>query len=90
MSDITLEERWQVSWLLDWMGRMARRYGRTVYDRDGKIWDWGQALCRECYGTDWIDIIKERNIESPTWEDIDRAKRWEEGDLPAWFLNEEK
>lgn len=82
---LPLEEQQRVNWVLNWMGRMARRYGGTVHDKSGKTWDWGQALCRECYGENWNNIVP----ETPSWEDIDRARRWEKGELPDWFMNTE-
>ena len=88
--NLPLEEQQRVNWVVDWTGRMARRYGGTVYDKSGKTWDWGQALCRECYGEDWNNEISRLGIETPSWEDINRARRWENGELPDWFINKIK
>jgi len=90
MDNLSVEEQKRINWVLDWTDRMARRYGGTVYDKKGLRWDWGQALCRECYGEDWNNEIDRLNIQTPSLEDIDRAKRWEEGELPEWFLNQPK
>lgn len=90
ISDLPREEEELVHWVLDWIDRMAKHYGGTVYDKNGKRWDWGQALCRECYGEDWNTEIGRLNVQTPSPEDIDRAKRWEEGELPEWFLNQAK
>lgn len=80
MNDLTFDERKRVRWVLDWTSRMARKHGGTVYEKNGKRWDWGQALCRECYGEGWNDIVP----ETPSWDDIARADRWEKEDIPDW------
>jgi len=81
------------SWrfLVDWTGRMARKYGGTVYDKEtGKTWDWGQALAREMYGPNWNndpDFLEESEKdphEPCNREVVERAKRWEAGDFPEW------
>jgi len=77
---LTVDERRRVRWVLDWTERMAKKYGGTVYEKNGKTWDWGQALCRECYGVDWMNKVP----ETPTWEDVARAKKWEEDEIPSW------
>ena len=84
---LPVEEQRRVNWVVDWTSRMAEKYGGVVYDKSGKVWDWGQALCRECYGKDWNSEIMRLGIETPSWEDIDRAKRWENGELPSWFTS---
>lgn len=72
----------ETRYVLDWIGRMAHRWGGTVFDRTDatKKYDWGQALCREQYGPGWNDVVG----EDPTPEDVERAKVWEEGDWPEW------
>ncbi len=90
IQNLPIEEQSRVRWVIDWTSRMAKRYGGTVYDKNGQRWDWGQALCRECYGEDWNNEIERLDIETPSLEDIDRAKRWEAGELPEWFLNKPK
>lgn len=85
------DEQKRVRWVMEWIHRMVQRYGGTVYEKETlRTWDWGQALCRECYGPDWNNVISERGIETPSWEDIGRAQRWEDGELPDWFANEEE
>ena len=91
IDNLSPDGRERVEWVLCWISRMTKKYGGTVIDKEtGKTWDWGQALCRECYGIDWNNIIAEQGIETPTWEDIARAKRWEEGEVPKWFGNKPK
>ena len=84
IQNLPIDEQRRVNWVLDWTTRMARKHGGTVYEKQGKSWDWGQALCRECYGPDWNNIVP----ETPTWNDIARAKRWEEGEIPEWVNQE--
>jgi hypothetical protein len=79
-SDLTLDEQRRVRFVLDWTWRMARKYGGIVYEKNGHCWDWGQALARECYGENWNDIVS----DTPSWNDISRAKKWEEGEIPDW------
>ena len=71
---------YETRWVVDWIGRMTQKYGATVYEKNGKWWDWGQALCRECYGEEWNKL----NLIDPTMEDVRRAKAWEDGDIPEW------
>lgn len=67
--------------VVDWTGRMSNKYGGTVYEKGVNLrMDWGQALARECYGPNWNDIVP----ESPTRDDLHRAIRWENGDIPEW------
>lgn len=80
MKYLTWDEQKRVNWVLAWLDRMTDKYGATVYEKNGKTWDWGQALCRECYGEDWNDVVP----ETPAWNDIGRAKEWENGDIPEW------
>lgn len=80
IQNLPLDEQDRIVWVIEWIKRMGRRYDGIVYEKNGKTWDWGQALCRECYGPDWSNIIG----ESPTQDDIERARRWEAGDIPKW------
>jgi len=79
-----LNEEERVNWIINWIFRMSKKHGGIVFDKNGKIWDWGQALCRECYGENWIN---ERLPESPTIESVKRAQQWEAGDIPSWVDN---
>lgn len=63
---------------------MAKKYDGTVREKNGKTWDWGQALARECYGPDWNSLVP----ETPTWNDIEKAKKWENGEIPDWVAEE--
>jgi len=80
MKTLTLDEQKRVRWVLDWTERMAKKHDGIVYEKGFKTWDWGQALCRECYGPDWMTVVP----ETPTWRDIARAQRWENGEIPDW------
>ena len=79
---------WQ--YIIDWTVIMARKYGGTVYEHDGKQWDWGQALCRETYGRDWMknaEFIQNEEIppENAAPEKfVSDAKKWELGINPIW------
>lgn len=84
IQNLPLDEQKRVFWTLAWIGRMAKKYGDVVYEKNGEILDWGQALCRECYGPDWNNKIIELDIDSPSCEDIERAKKWEKGEIPDW------
>ena len=79
---------WQ--YLIDWTVDMARRYGGTVWDRSGKQWDWGQAICREMYGADWMKDAEFRTLnDTPDTEPVPddvlkRARDWQFGEWPSW------
>lgn len=80
---------WQ--YLIGWTSRMGNKYGGTVYDSEtGKTWDWGQAICREMYGPDWMKSEHfHRDEEIPPDEpaprnNVKRCKEWEAGDWPDW------
>ena len=77
--DLLLKEEARINWVIDWITRMARKYGGVVYEKDGNRWDWGQALCREVYGKNWESLVP----ESPPLEDIEIAKGWESGQIPV-------
>ena len=76
---------------------MAQKYGGTVYEKDSsKTWDWGQALCRELYGSDWMNNpdYKEENVREDSEpcnpETLAKAKSWEAGEIPEWVRVFEK
>jgi hypothetical protein len=90
IQNLPYEEQQRVNWVLDWISRMTDKFGGTCREKEtsetvGKSWDWGQALCRLCYGEDWNNYISEQNIETPSWEDIEKAKEWEAGKNPEWW-----
>ena len=72
--------RSSVDWVIDWIERMMERYGPFVWGKDGRWYDWGQALARERYGENWMETVP----DAPSWEDVERAKRWEAGEFPDW------
>jgi len=86
--DLPEEERKRVNITLDWTYRMAMKYGGTVYEKNGKRWDWGQAICREQYGPNWSHLPEGELPETPTNDDIVRMVEWEEGDIPDWVDQE--
>jgi len=69
-----------VQWVLGWIDRMVDRYGGCIYDKNGLVHDWGQALARTCYGDNWTEVVP----ENPTDLDITKAIDWEKGNCPAW------
>ena len=79
--DINNDEQKRIDVTIAWIERMTKKLGATVYEKDrGMWWDWGQALCRECYGKEWNDL----HLETPTWDNIQRALEWEKGKVPGW------
>jgi len=85
-----LHDTW--AYLIEWVSRMSRAHGGTVHDINGKSWDWGQALCRDLYGEDWMkeaefNAICEIDPHDPAPDYVvDRAREWEHGDMPAWVV----
>ena len=74
-----------VEYIIDWIGRMTKKHGSVVYERDRhQWWDWGQALCREQYGKEWNKL----NLVDVTNDDILRAQTWENGEIPDWVDQE--
>lgn len=74
---------WTTAFIIDWIGRMSNKYGGIVVDLtdNNKQLDWGQALCRECYGKDWPKLVG----DDPIPEDVKRAKEWEAGWFSDWM-----
>ncbi len=82
----------KTSWnfIIGWVERMTMRFGGTVYDENGKTWDWGQALCRELHGEDWPNSPDYSNInemEYPPDYVIQACENWESNPHPSWVLN---
>ena len=72
--------------VIEWANRMSISNGKTVIDSNEKRFDWGQALCREQFGPNWINHMINNNIIIPTQEDLDKALDWEKGNKPDWVL----
>jgi hypothetical protein len=74
--------------LNEWGRRMAKTNDGIVYDNVlDRNWDWGQALCRELYGTDWQthpEFLAADEALYPPKEAIERALAWENGEWPDW------
>jgi len=77
------------TFVINWITRMGGKYGGTVYDTKGGLWDWGQALCRQVWGHEWSksDAWKEADSgDDVPAEIVEAAKAWEAGEWPAWAL----
>ena len=86
LSNLTQEQQSNIRFVLEWVNRMSERFGSTIQDMSGNEYDWGQALCRECYGDHWDDFMKKHNVTMPGAEAVEIAKRWEDGEIPEWAL----
>lgn len=81
----------------NWIERMGIKHGKVVYDkRTFKPLDWGQALCRELYGHDWMNSpayqaasYGEHGQPAPP-QALQRAYSWEAGQWPAWVGHTEE
>ena len=71
--------------VLEWVKRMRTKNGPIVRAKDGEEFDWGQALCREQFGVEWKKYMCIHDIAAPTKNDLDRAIRWEKGEIPDWI-----
>ena len=84
---IVRHHTWQ--WLIDWCGRMAAKYGGTVYDGNKRL-DWGQAMCRQAFGPDWMNDDDFKSFDNSSSDEpasgyvIEVCKRWESGEWPQW------
>lgn len=77
-------------WLIGWVNRMVEKYDGICYEKNGKLWDWGQAACRELCGSDWFRGFNElyKEIEKRGYlneEEKQKLIDWENGSLPDWF-----
>ena len=74
--------------LVKWGHRIGKRYDGVIYDNvTERYWDWGQALCRELYGVDWMthpEFLAADNEMYPPTEAVERALSWEAGNWPEW------
>ena len=80
-------DRWTWEDVIDWVVRMGRKFGGTVWERGGKDWDWGQALCRDVYGPDWSKSAAfkaDDGLSVPPPALVEAARRWEAGQWPTW------
>jgi len=82
--DLFAEHKIVILDIFEWVKRMTEQNGSVVYAKDGEKLDWGQALCREQFGTDWKHYMMENNISIPTKVDLERALEWENGNIPDW------
>jgi len=71
---------------------LSLSHGGTVHDHEGGDWDWGQAVCRELYGHDWMSSPKFHDHEMRHEEDgnvdfdaVKVVRAWLAGDFPGWF-----
>lgn len=82
---------WQ--YLIDWCGIMAHAHGGVVWE-GGIQWDWGQAMCRAAYGSNWMRNPGFLEMdETPASEPAPAAvvklcQQWEAGEWPEWCTNE--
>lgn len=86
----TEDEERRSRWTKNWSERMTARYGPVVYERGqdevmGRVYTWGQALCRQWHGTDFEAKMKELGETIPTWKMINMARGWDCGMLPPWI-----
>jgi len=85
--DLLPEQQMVILEVFEWVKRMSNEHGPTVRSKDGTTFDWGQALCREQFGSNWQKHMTLHNIAAPTKQDLERAKRWENGEVPDWVEN---
>jgi len=82
--DLFAEHKVIIVGIFEWVKRMTGKYGSIVKTIEGTELDWGQALCREQFGTDWEQYMLQNNITMPTKADLEKAIEWEEGNIPDW------
>ena len=85
------EQKQNVHFVLEWVNRMTKQYGDTVFDKvNNENLDWGQALCRESYGESWATFMTQNHIEMPGSDEVQKAKEWEAGKIPDWVVYQDK
>lgn len=84
--DLTPEQFERAQFILAWMNRMNAQYGPFVHDKEGNRMEWGEAISRASYGEKWLDYVEKYNIIAPDKKAVERAKAWEEGDIPDWVV----
>lgn len=93
LANMNLHHTWRE--ISHWTGLMAKLHGGTVHDtQKHKIWDWGQALCRELYGFDWMNSEEFKRVNDIPSEEpapaniIQAARKWQERDgWPKWVAH---
>lgn len=82
----SIDYTWRI--VVDWTSAMTKKHGATVVDKSGKRWDWGQALCRQLHGEDWMnhpEFQRLNDAEVAPQYVLDECKRWAETDKqPEW------
>lgn len=80
--------------LTNLVSKLSHKYGGTVVDSEiNKSWDWGQAITREMYGTDWMNdpefkrVSQLEDSEPAPEKALKIARQWLRGDLPSWMLS---
>lgn len=81
---MTEKEKNVINEIFGWVKRMSEKNGSIVISKDGTKYDWGQALCREQFGKEWQSYMIENNIRIPTEQDLEKAIKWENGEIPDW------
>lgn len=77
--------------IFEFIDKMVKKYDGVVYAKDGKRYDWGQALCRARYGENWKndpEYLQENESSEPFPETINLAKEWLKGNVPDWVDQE--
>jgi len=74
------------NWIVDWIDRMMEiKNASVVIEKNGKEWDWGQAIARDTLGLKWNSSPEIDDPELETLElAIKKAKEWEKGNEPTW------
>jgi len=83
------EERSVTMEMFKWIDNMNEKFGPEVTSVEGKTFDWGQALCREIFGPNWMSEMASQKILAPRREDLETAYSMEllldEGKPPKWM-----
>jgi len=77
------EPSYRVRCVMSFIDTMTDRHGPAVYDAEGGVLDWGQALCRELYGHGWS--TNPSLPEEPPFSVHALMEKWEGGDFPQWM-----
>ena len=86
MGYLSIHHTWRT--VVDWITIMTRKHGSTVVDKSGQKWDWGQALCRQLHGEDWMnnpEFQRLNDLEIAPQYVLDECKKWQESNShPGW------